>query len=160
MDRRYQKRINRYWKQMEGKGLSALSRINLNGWFSYWHTHPDWKSKGNKCPENRQSAIELSYRLLLVAENLCEQRSDTIQCWATICEDTGSNAIYLHTENPNGTPYPYAFDGYEWNIEAENPILSKVVNLSTHEVGKLTWPEEIIYIIRKRSIFQNHTSSN
>ena len=135
---------------MEQRGLNALARLDLSSWFDYWHTHPDWEFRGNKCIENQQSVIELGYKFQKVAEGLCEKCLAPIQCWSTVCENTGNNAVYLHTENGNGTPFPYDFEGADWGSK-DHPILNAVVNLDTHEIGKYTYPDEIIYVIRKRA---------
>jgi len=150
MDRRYKKRIDRYWDKMERRSLLALSRVDIYQWFDYWHMHPDWKRKGNKRPENRRSAIELGYKLLHAAEFLCEKRSEPIQCWATVCEDTGDNCVYLHTENPHGTPFPSVVEGTEWG-STDNPILNEIVNRETHEIGKFHYSNKLVYVIRKRA---------
>ena len=135
---------------MRQKGHAALARIDINEWFDYWHTHPDWDGKGNKCPENRRSTFELGYDLLKDAEELCKQRVKPIQCWAIFCKDTSDNAIYLHSENPNKSPFPYTFDGSEWGI-TDIPDLNDIVNIETHEIGKFVSPDDVVYVVRKRA---------
>ncbi|MEQ1531696.1 MAG: hypothetical protein ABL925_20480 [Methylococcales bacterium] len=106
MNRRYQKRMSAYWIRKKRKALKAFDRLDMSSWFDFWHTHPDWKSKGNRYLETRAMVAKLTYELLTYAENLAQFRNKPIQIFASICEDTGNNAVYVHTENPNGTIFP------------------------------------------------------
>lgn len=150
MDKRYKKRIDNYWMKMEAKSLDAINSRDINGWFDYWHTHPDWDGKGNKCFQNRVSAAELTYKLLLHLEKLCNKRNEPIQCWATISEDTADNAIFLHTENENNTAFPYKYDNTEWE-NFNLPEYLDCVNSQTHEIGSMRHLNEIIYNIRRKA---------
>jgi hypothetical protein len=146
MDRRFQKRITHYLAQQERKGIEALAKLDMTGWFDFWHTHIDWKSKANRA---KPMVAKITYSLLQQAEALAEKRHDSIQVWATLCEDTGNNAVYFHSLNPNGTAYPYSFDGVEWGI-SEPPEAENLLN-STHEIGRCQYTNEVVYIIRKRA---------
>lgn len=92
----------------------------------------------------------MTYEALVHAERLASAARQDIQVFAMVCKDTGSNAVYLHTANPNGTPYPQDFSHVEW----DGPIpweLCDVVDLSTHQVGKAVYGEDTDYVIRKRA---------
>jgi hypothetical protein len=71
MDRRYNKRIARYWARRERACLTALASRDMHGWFNYWHLHPDTDGKGDRCEETRKSAMQLAYRLLQETEARC-----------------------------------------------------------------------------------------
>ena len=118
----------------------------MKSWFDLWHTHLDWKSKAGRA---RTQVSQLTYKIRLQAEELATTRSESIQLWATVCEDTGNNAIYVHSQNPNGTPYPYPFDGVKWDVPAP-PELQGIVR-NTHEIGCARYIKEIVYVIRKRA---------
>lgn len=149
MDRRYKKRIDRYWTTMRKQGLKALGELDMNSWFNFWHTHPDWDGKGNRCTENRASAAVLGYQLLMTAEKLSCHRDADLQCWATFCEDTGNNAIYIHSENPANTPYPYDFPDCQWG--ASKPDYLSELDFSAHELGRFVYTDEVVYVIRRRN---------
>ena len=150
MDRRYKKRIERYWKKMKEKGSRSLSNLDMESWFDYWHTHPDWEGKGNRCLENRCSAVELGYQLLQQTEILAASRGSQVQAWTTICDNTLDNAVYLHSENPTGTPYPHAFEDCMWGL-TEIPNLSVAVDLNHHEIGCVTYSSGVLYVIRRKA---------
>lgn len=75
-----------------------------------------------------------------MAKNLAERRvatrKDPIQVFATLCADTANNAVYLHSANPNGTPFPHPFEGVRWGVAA--PVeFSGIFDAALHEVGRL-----------------------
>ncbi len=150
MDRRYKKRIDRYWKKMTDYSADSLSELSMESWFDYWHTHPDWEGKGNRRSENRNSAAALGYQLLQQAEALAASKQQPVQIWATVCENTSDNAVYVHSENENGTPFPHTFDDCTWGI-TELPGLSLDIDLNRHEIGLMNYSERTIYIIRSKT---------
>ena len=78
-----------------------------NSWFDFWHTHLDWRGKGNK-----SFTVRLKYlkELLNEFENLNKQLIDypnSFQIWIVIDEtDSGEDAVYIHTKNPNSDNFP------------------------------------------------------
>ena len=151
MDQRYLKRMTAYWGRQKIKSTRSIEGLDYSSWFDFWHTHPDWKSKGNRCPQDRASVALITYELLLYAEKRAESRKAPIQIFATICEDTGRNAIYLHSENPNGRPFPEPFPNVIWGATQPSE-LAGIVDLETHEIGRSEYSGEIDYIIRRRAI--------
>ena len=146
MDRRFEKRITRYLAEREASCNSHIDRLDMSSWFSYWHTHPDMKCRANKA---RVLVASLTYKLLLRVEARCVQREEPIQVWATLCENTGNYGIFLHSPNPNGTPYPYEYEGVVWGSEVLEEAQGVVD--SVHEIGKVKYGDETVYIIRKRA---------
>ncbi len=136
MDRRYRKRMARHWLSEERRAIASIERLDVETWFDLWHTHPDWDGKGNRCPENRAAVAEMTYRLLRFAEQRIAARKEPIQVFATICADTADNAVYLHSGNPNGTPFPHPFEGVRWGVAAPAE-LSGIFDAALHEVGWL-----------------------
>lgn len=151
MDHRYKKRMNAYWTRERIKVLSAIYSLNFSSWFDLWHTHTDWKSKGNRFPEHRATVAEITYEALKHAERLAATANDAvIQIFATICVDSGNNAIYIHSANPNGTVFPHEFPGTEWGVGAPTELAGLIVK-TTHEVGRAQHGEDVYFIIRKIS---------
>ena len=149
MDRRYKKRIERYWTKMEEKAEVAFSNIDVNEWFDYWHTHPDWDGKGNSKPENRVRANQLTYSLLIKAEEMTKHRENEIQCWALIKNNTMDNSVYIHTENPNGTKFPFDYENVEWDVK--NIEIEKIIDMKVYQIGLFEGDHENTYFIRKKA---------
>src|SRR5690606_30388392 len=114
---------------------------DFTSWFDLWHTHIDWKARGNRYPESRAEVARATYDLLLYAEQAGADRQEPIQFFAQVCENTGDNAVYVHTENPNGRKFPYEFKGTNWLASAP-PELDGVVNQKTHEIGLASLDDE------------------
>ena len=57
------------------------------------------------------------------------------------------NSIYIHSENPNSSEFPFKYEGVTWNVE--NKELESVINLNTHQIGVFHGEEEQTFFIRK-----------
>lgn len=124
VDRRYQKRMIRYWAREEAKANAILDRVLESEWFDYWHTHLDWMGRGNRHVSDR---IAVAAGLLRLLERAVTSGREDVQCWVTLAPDTGQSALFLHSPNPRGTPWPYPFDGVTWDIAPPDwlaPVLS------------------------------------
>ena len=143
--------MENYWRSQLRSAERNLDRVDLSSWFDLWHTHIDWKSKGNRFPETRLAAANLTYTVLQLAENKAKHRSAPIQVWAICCSNTGDNAIYFHTPNDNGSDYPYAFEGVTWGVTPSNELKSVSIG-PHHEWGLYTaLDNEILYFLRSRT---------
>ena len=136
MDRRYKKRIDRYWIEVENKFNRSLSALDYSSWFDYWHSHIDWKGKGDSRTENRFTCLELSYKLFQLTLGKIEHRGSDVQCWWSVHEESWEDGIYLHSENDNDSPYPYGFDGVSWGT-TENKSLNDIVDLASYKIGMI-----------------------
>lgn len=124
VDRRYQKRMIRYWAREEAKANATLDRVLESEWFDYWHTHLDWMGRGNRHISDR---FAVAAGLLRLLERVASSEREQVQCWVTLAPDTGQSALFLHSPNPQGTPWPHPFDGVIWDIVPPDwlaPLLS------------------------------------
>ena len=150
MDRRFKKRIERYWNEMESDAISILNDLDYSTWFDYWHCHMDNKGKGDSRPDLREYCLRLGYKLLKYAEEKCSNTDQDIQCWWSIHEESYDDAIYIHTENENGSPYPYDFEDADWN-NSEFDLLNDIVDTKTHRVGKITNNYGITFVVERNA---------
>lgn len=114
----------RYWAREEAKANAILDRVLESEWFDYWHTHLDWMGRGNRHVSDR---IAVAAGLLRLLERAVTSGREDVQCWVTLAPDTGQSALFLHSPNPRGTPWPYPFDGVTWDIAPPDwlaPVLS------------------------------------
>ena len=63
-DRRYLKKMTRYWAAEEARATVALQDALASEWFDYWHTHLDWKGRGNRHGSDRTAVAAALLRLL------------------------------------------------------------------------------------------------
>lgn len=151
MDRRFRKKMELYWAKEWNKTLREIQELDFEDWFDFWHTHPDWNFKGNRDNEMKSWVNSITYKVLNEIELHAKEQRNRVQIWATICEDTGNNAVFIHSKNPNGTQYPYDFSDVQWDIDTPEEI-KDIVNHSEHEVGKSIIDNEVIFYIRKKTI--------
>lgn len=151
MDRRFSKRMANYWQGELRRAEHNLDRVDINSWFDLWHTHIDWKAKGNRYPETRLAAANLTSTVLQLAERKATVRTAPIQAWGSFCANTADNAIYYHTPNANGSEYPYAFEGVTWGVTPSEELKSICI-APHHEWGVYTTSDnEIIYFLRSKT---------
>ncbi|GAB3361929.1 hypothetical protein [Lysobacter tyrosinilyticus] len=150
MDRRYRKRMQAYWARAEARGRRNIDRLDLTSWFDYWHTHVDWYGRGNTRPENGPEIAATTVRLLQHLEMLAKDRSEPIQLWATLCGNTMDNAVYAHSQNPNGSPYPHDYHAVTWDPPVPDWVAAAVPS-GTHQIGMANYDGEVVYLVRQRA---------
>ncbi|MEG3792609.1 hypothetical protein V1318_21015 [Lysobacter sp. CCNWLW3] len=150
MDRRYRKRMQAYWARVEARGRRHIDRLDLTGWFDYWHTHVDWYGRGNSRPENAPEIAAATVRLLQYLELLAKDRPEPIQLWATLCSNTMDNAVYAHSQNPNGTACPRDFRAVTWDPPVPGWV-SAAIPSGGHQIGMASYGGEVVYFVRKRA---------
>lgn len=91
----------------------------------------------------------LTYRLLCQAEARMEHRGAQAQVWATLESNTGASAVFIHTNNPYGTPFPWNFAEVDWNVSLPQELEGVVE--AGHEVGVSSTEDAICYYIRRRA---------
>lgn len=149
MDRRYKKKMDRYWYEMRKRALDSLSYVDPEDWFDYWHCHIDWYGKGDKRPENREAAMVLGYEVLNLATHLKARAHGPVQCWWHISEHSVEDAVYLHSPNENNTPFPHEFPDVTWDT-TDNPFLSTLVDHATFRIGKLVNEDGTLYVVASK----------
>ncbi len=151
MDKRYSKRMTQYWNRSHAKAVSMIDSLDWEGWFDLWHLHYDKKAKGNRI-ENRFCSNFLGYELLKLIEQYCSNRTKPSQCFLCVYPDVNDDAIYVHTENPNPNSigFPYDFSEVIWGA-TDNSVLNSLVNLKTHQIGKVDTGEYKYHIVIKKT---------
>ena len=150
IDRRYRKRMQAYWKRTEARGRRSIERLDITSWFDYWHTHIVWYGRGNTRPENIPQIAATTVRLLQHFEMLAKARSEPIQIWACLCGNTIDNAVYAHSQNPNGSPYPHDFHKVTWDTSVPDWVAATVPT-NTHQIGMTSHDGKAVYLVRLRA---------
>ncbi len=150
MDRHYRKRMSAYWARAVAKGCRQIDRLDFSSWFDYWHTHIDWYGRGNDRPENRSDVAKATISLLKYLEQRAQATTYApIQIWATLCPNTIDNAVYAHSVNPNGTPYPHDFHGVQRDASVPEWLSAEVID-DSYDIGLISDDGEITCFIRPR----------
>jgi hypothetical protein len=115
-------------------------------WFDLWHTHVDWRGEGNGRPDIRRECVRELFAAWSRIESLAA--ADLKRPWQSWLifdtADSGQDAVYLHTSNPNRDNYPYRFEGVTWGADpphwlAEFLTDTMEVGRSEFEGGELFW---------------------
>ncbi|MDR2710797.1 MAG: hypothetical protein LBB65_05655 [Burkholderiales bacterium] len=139
--------IATYFAKQYAKEVEHIESLDIFSCFDLWHTHIDWESRGNRPAQARALVARMTYDLLLVTEARFAPRKKPFQIFAFIKgEDTGGNAVFVHTPNPNNNPYPCELV-VDWDVAAPAE-LADVVDHSIYEIGKSK--KEDNYFIRRR----------
>ena len=146
MDRRYTKRMDRYWGKMKKYAVNSIANLDPSGWFDYWHCHIDWQGKGDKKPENREASIMLGYEILNMVEDFKLNVRGPIQSWWFIHDNSYEDAVYLHSPNENKSPFPYDFEGVDWG-KTNNDFLIKLVDQNRFKIGTMINEYGTTYVV-------------
>lgn len=98
-----------------------------NSWFDLWHEHPDMNGKGNGSPSLRTETLNKLLETYSFLKTQLKSYPDAYQIWMLVSEnDSGEDAVYIHTANPNGTPFPIQLDfcpGYNGSTQQINEFV-------------------------------------
>jgi hypothetical protein len=93
------------------------TRIDMtpSSWYDLWHVHPDMAETGNASAKARRASLR---KLIRTHDSIARQVklwSKPHQTWMLVDpSDSGQDAAYLHTPNPNKDNFPYTFEGVLW----------------------------------------------
>lgn len=118
-------------------------------WYDLWHQHFD------RCGYSRQSRrarVQHLNALFTAFRRALEQASGAttpVQIFVSIAPESEAeqDALYVHTPNPNGTPFPHPFEGVQWNV-LPPPVLRAFVEGEPWEVGAATGEWSGWWIVR------------
>ncbi|WP_160068711.1 hypothetical protein [Sphingobacterium bovisgrunnientis] len=133
-----QRGLNRYYKNLAtendfDKG-TWLEFINPETWFDNWHIHFDWKGYGNKRFKSRKPHLDKLFRHFDLLEDKTKQLKD-FQLYAILLDyDSYSDALFLHTPNPNNSQFSFKISDLQFKSTLRNkPLKEYISNLKGYE---------------------------
>lgn len=124
----------------------------LSGWFDLWHTHADWRGEGNGHAGVRRESIRALFAAWERIGTLVAVHPGPWQSWLVFdATDSGQDAVYLHTPNPNRDNFPYRFEDVVWSVRhpywlAEFLRDEMDVGRSEFEGGELYWVRKAVHV--------------
>ena len=119
-------------------------------WCDLWHEHFDYEGFGNISWIHRRRHLAALLRALTRARLELNHSSKPYQLFAIVHpRDSGRDAIFVHTENPNGTKFPCDLRGQP--VASLPPLLVSYINLSIYEVLATVHRNETTYVIQLRT---------
>jgi hypothetical protein len=133
-----------YYRQLRRKARTFRVDLPKKKWCDLWHDHFDSDGVGNHSAVDRQKHLAaLFYAFRLVQRELSEQPVP-YQVFLNISrQNSESDALYVHTPNPNSTEFPISFEGGIYLTDVP-PLLMGRVDLNQYYIllqsqGKETW---------------------
>lgn len=139
----------RYYRKLLARATDYNLRLTEDSWFDMWHTHLDWSGIGNRGMRPRRQHISALIQLHSNLLTKLESFSRPYQIWMTIHEnDSGQDAVFIHTPNENRDNFPFKFDHITWNCPVPQ-ILEGIFNANEYELGFIgsVGNDEIVYFL-------------
>jgi hypothetical protein len=77
-------------------------------WFDNWHLHFDSKGYGNNSFKRRKPHLDKLFRHFEILVEKTKLLKTDFQLYAIILDfDSYSDALFIHTPNPNGNAFPF-----------------------------------------------------
>lgn len=148
--------LRRYYKNLQSKN-NNWSGLNFKdperAWFDLWHTHFDWRGYGNNSFKRRKPHLDKLFRHFdLLAEKAKLLEAD-YQIWATILDfDSYSDALFLHTPNPNQDNFPWVIKDLSKTSNLTNKALTDYINSLSGYEKLYGQADEAFCLLYKRDI--------
>lgn len=125
----------RYFKNIRSFADHFQLNVEEDAWYDFWHMHLDIWGLGNHSPKIRREHVRAHLRLYHNVLDSLRHYPKPYQTWICLCEeDTGQDAVYVHTPNPNGTRFPLPFDFVQWGCSLP-PLLRDLIDTDSYRAG-------------------------
>jgi hypothetical protein len=122
--------LKRYYKNLYIKNISEFELDKAaQEWFYLMHIHFDNRGYGNNSFKKRKPHLDkLMKQYDLLSEDVKHLKTD-YQIWATILDyDSQSDALFLHTPNPDHDSFPHKIKNLSENNNLTNAALANYIN--------------------------------
>lgn len=125
--------LKRYYQNLalknDLKKATWLDFDNPETWFDNWHLHFDWKGYGNNSFKKRKPHLDKLFRHFdLLVDQTIKLKTD-FQLYSILLDfDSYSDALFLHTPNPNNTQFPFKISQLQLTTTLTNKKLNDYIN--------------------------------
>lgn len=125
--------LKRYYRNLATRNdfdkATWLDFGNPETWFDNWHLHFDAKGYGNNSFKRRKPHLDKLFRHFdLLVERTKHLKTD-FQLYAVLLDfDSYSDALFLHTPNPNNTQFPFKVSDLRSTTTLTNKQLNDYIN--------------------------------
>jgi hypothetical protein len=121
--------LKRYYRKLTTTNdlnkATWLDFTKTDTWFDNWHLHFDWKGIGNNSFKSRKPHLDKLLRHFNMLEEKTSLLKIDFQLYAIILDrDSSSDALFLHTPNPNNTQFPFKIPELELTTTLTNKELN------------------------------------
>ena len=139
----------RYYETIQSKAQDFVPDLSPEHWYDFWHYHADWPGYGNLGWKHRKAHIAAHCLVFATFIRLLADYSQPYQLWLYFdVEDSGQDAVYFHTPNPNGDGdhFPAVLSRVQWGVPALEQYLSSVLGMPLR-AGIEKWPSGSMFYV-------------
>lgn len=142
----------RYFRKLWSSVENFQAHVDDDSWYDYWHRHLDFWGLGNDSLKIRRAHIKAHILLYTRILKQLEQLNKPYQTWVCIHdEDTGADAVYIHTPNPNAADFPANFDFLKLDCKLPNAF-SDLIDTAQFNIGYYESEIERVYYIQSKNL--------
>lgn len=144
----------RYFRNLQKEAATKHLRLDFGkaSWFDIWHSHLDILGHGNRSIKIRREHIKAHIALY---ESLLKRLGNfekPFQSWIEIDDqDAGSDAVYIHSPNPNEDNFPLKIANVNWLIELPT-YFKDLIDPKKFEVGQYRWESVTYFLIQSKCL--------
>lgn len=125
--------LKRYYKNLATENdldkATWLDFDNPETWFDNWHLHFDWKGYGNDSFKRRKPHLDKLIRHFDLLVEKTKQLKKDFQLYSILLDfDSYSDALFLHTPNPNNSQFPFKISDLQLTTTLTNKQLNDYIN--------------------------------
>lgn len=129
--------LNRYYKRLATENdLDRATWLEFDSpttWFDNWHLHFDRKGYGNNSFKRRKPHLDKLFRHFDLLLGKTKRLKSDFQLYAILLDfDSYSDALFLHTPNPNNSQFPFEISDLQLTTTLTNRELNEYID---HLVG-------------------------
>lgn len=125
--------LKRYYKNLATENdldeATWLDFDNPETWFDNWHLHFDWKGYGNDSFKRRKPHLDKLFRHFDLLVDKTKHLKKDFQLYSILLDfDSYSDALFLHTPNPNNSQFPFKISDLQLTTTLTNKQLNDYIN--------------------------------
>jgi len=125
-----QRGLKRYYKKLaiqnDFEKVTLLNLTEPNTWVDNWHTHFNWKGYGNNSFKRRRPHLDKQFRHFDLLVEMTKKIKKEFQLYSIILDyDSYSDALFLHTPNPNNSQFPFRIENLSKDTTLKNKQLDE-----------------------------------
>ena len=123
--------LKRYYRNLILQNDLDKGKIDfksLNAWFDNSHWHFDWKGYGNNSFKRRKPHLDKLFRHFDLLVDKTKELKFDFQLYAVLLDfDSSSDALFLHTPNPNNSQFPFKIENLSNTTTLTNKALDEYI---------------------------------
>lgn len=125
--------LGRYYRNLSIQNdfdkMTWLDFERPDTWFDNWHIHFDWHGYGNNSFRRREPHLDKLFRHFDLLVDSTKKLKTDFQLYTILLDfDSYSDALFLHTPNPNNSQFPFKIDNLKPDSTLNNKELIEYID--------------------------------